>query len=110
LCEEGNFDDLLSKVTNKLLLGPLNRKRQDRYFIFALCEKLKQNKIGTRESFRRVAKHLGSYKATTIHRRFYEIQDELKENNYSVEEVIRIYKLGDKLDKALEKIVSEKPS
>jgi len=106
-CEENGLDDLLIKVSNNLFFGSRNRKQQNKYFIFALCEKLKQKHFGTRETFRVVGNYLFN-ESSSVHRRYYEIQKELKAKNYSIDEIIRTYKLERKLRKALNDIVPEK--
>ncbi len=94
---------LLSELA-ALLYNPLfNRDiitQRGYWLIYLLVETLRQKGYGTRESFRKVAKHLRN-KPSSIERRYFEKKMEAKENELTLDKIIKQFWLHRALEENL---------
>ena len=95
-------DKSLNEITRSLVKFRSARNKKKNYFLYCLCEKLYLENFGRRKSFKIVATSQ-SLPWKTVHRRFYDIQKEMKKNGIRFKDLIELRhkELFNKSDKSV---------
>lgn len=79
----------LNLITSSLGKYRAARNKKKNYFIYCLCQRLYDENYGRRKSFKIVAEGL-SLPSGTVHRRFYDVEKEMKQRGISYRGLIQL--------------------